>query len=169
MIVGGDPISASDALKNGLIEKSSKARLRRRGFARKCWPRSARCANCARRQQLAAAKADRFDLHQRGRGDDQARTRAGSPFAAADAVGLPIDLPFDEGLKKEREGFLNWYPADQSKAQRYAFFSEREAAKVAGVPKGPNRAMSSASPSSAPAPWAAVSRCRSQRRYPGDR
>ncbi len=47
-----------------------------------------------------------------------------------------IELPFDEGLKKEREGFLKLVSSDQSKAQRYAFFSEREAAKIAGVPEG---------------------------------
>ena len=59
-----------------------------------------------------------------------------APFAAADAVGYAIDLPFDEGLKKEREGFLKLVASDQSKAQRYAFFAEREAAKIAGVPEG---------------------------------
>ena len=59
-----------------------------------------------------------------------------APFAAADAVGASIDLPFDEGLKKEREGFLKLVSSDQSKAQRYAFFSEREAAKIAGIPEG---------------------------------
>src|SRR5258708_9775592 len=59
-----------------------------------------------------------------------------APFAAADAVGAGIDLPFDEGLKKEREGFLKLVTSDQSKAQRYAFFAEREAAKIAGVPDG---------------------------------
>jgi 3-hydroxyacyl-CoA dehydrogenase len=47
-----------------------------------------------------------------------------------------IDLPFDEGMKKEREGFLKLLTSDQSKAQRYAFFAEREAAKVDGVPDG---------------------------------
>ena len=47
-----------------------------------------------------------------------------------------IELPFDEGLKKEREGFLKLVTSDQSKAQRYAFFAEREAAKIAGVPDG---------------------------------
>src|ERR1700752_3357134 len=59
-----------------------------------------------------------------------------APYAAADAVGYAIDLPFDEGLKKEREGFMKLVASDQSKAQRYAFFSEREAAKIAGVPDG---------------------------------
>src|ERR1700752_538082 len=59
-----------------------------------------------------------------------------APYAAADAVGAAIDLPFDEGLKKEREGFLKLVASDQSKAQRYVFFAEREAAKIAGVPEG---------------------------------
>src|ERR1700752_4751272 len=59
-----------------------------------------------------------------------------APYAAADAVGYAIDLPFDQGLKKERQGFPKLVASDQSKAQRYAFFSEREAAKIAGVPEG---------------------------------
>jgi fructose/tagatose bisphosphate aldolase len=57
-------------------------------------------------------------------------------MAAADAVGAAIDLPFEEGLKKEREGFLKLMNGEQSKAQRYAFFAEREAAKISGVPEG---------------------------------
>ncbi|MCK7474736.1 MAG: hypothetical protein MZV49_16905 [Rhodopseudomonas palustris] len=55
---------------------------------------------------------------------------------ALDAIGAAIDLPFDEGMKGERDGFLKLVVGDQSKAQRYAFFAEREAAKVAGVPEG---------------------------------
>ena len=39
-------------------------------------------------------------------------------------------------MKKEREGSSKLVAGDQSKAQRYAFFAEREAAKVAGVPDG---------------------------------
>ena len=73
--------------------------------------------------KLAAAKADRSiftnavaAMTKRARGLE-------APFAAADAVGAAIDLPFDEGLKKEREGFLKLVASDQSKAQRYAFFS----------------------------------------------
>ena len=103
----------------------------------RCWPRSVRCASCATTtRKLAAAKADRSiftnavaALTKKARGLE-------APFAAADAVGAAIDLPFDEGLKKEREGFLKLVSSDQSKAQRYAFFSEREAAKIAGVPEG---------------------------------
>ncbi len=86
--------------------------------------------------KLAAAKADRSiftsavaALTKKARGLE-------APFAAADAVGAAIDLPFDEGIKKERETFLKLVASDQSKAQRYAFFAEREAAKIAGVPDG---------------------------------
>src|SRR6202042_3310160 len=86
--------------------------------------------------KLAAAKADRSiftnavaALTKKARGLE-------APFAAADAVGAAIDLPFDEGIKKERETFLKLVSSDQSKAQRYAFFAEREAAKIAGVPDG---------------------------------
>ena len=138
MIVGGDPISAADALKNGLIEEivegpaSGGEAFARKVLAEKRPLRKLRDDD----SKLAAAKADRSiftnavaAMTKRARGLE-------APFAAADAVGAAIDLPFDEGLKKEREGFLKLVASDQSKAQRYAFFSEREAAKISGVPEG---------------------------------
>ena len=163
MIVGGDPIGAAEALKNGLIEEivegpaAGGEAFARKVLAEKRPLRKLRDDD----SKLAAAKADISiftnavaALTKKARGLE-------APFAAADAVRAAIDLPFDEGLKKEREGFLKLVSSDQSKAQRYAFFSEREAAKIAGVPEGTKSRPSSASPSSAPAPWAAVSRCRS--------
>ena len=50
------------------------------------------------------------------------------------AVQNAMNLPFDEGLKSERQAFLELIPTPQSKAQRYAFFAERQAAKIADVP-----------------------------------
>ncbi|HMG78777.1 MAG TPA: enoyl-CoA hydratase/isomerase family protein, partial [Xanthobacteraceae bacterium] len=138
MIVGGDPIGAAEALKQGLIEEivegpaSGGEAFARKVLSEKRPLRKLRDDD----SKLAAAKADRSiftnavaALTKKARGLE-------APFAAADAVGAAIDLPFDEGLKKEREGFLKLVSSDQSKAQRYAFFSEREAAKVAGVPDG---------------------------------
>ena len=138
MIVGGDPISAAEALKQGLIDEivegpaSGGEAFARKVLAEKRPLRKLRDDD----SKLAAAKADRSiftnavaALTKKARGLE-------APFAAADAVGAAIDLPFDEGLKKEREGFMKLVTGDQSKAQRYAFFSEREAAKVAGVPEG---------------------------------
>ncbi|KJC47921.1 3-hydroxyacyl-CoA dehydrogenase NAD-binding domain-containing protein [Bradyrhizobium sp. LTSP857] len=138
MIVGGDPIGAAEALKNGLIEEivegpaSGGEAFVRKLLAEKRPLRRLRDDD----SKLAAAKADRSiftnavaALTKKSRGLE-------APFAAADAVGYAIDFPFDEGLKKEREGFLKLVASDQSKAQRYAFFAEREAAKIAGVPEG---------------------------------
>ena len=46
-----------------------------------------------------------------------------------------MNQPFAEGLATEREMFLRLVASDQSKAQRHAFFAEREVAKIPDVPK----------------------------------
>lgn len=138
MIVGGDPIGATEALKNGLIEEIVEGpTLGAELFVRKLVAEK----RPLRRlhdddSKLAAAKADRSIFTNAVAAMTKKSRGLEAPFAAADAVGYAIDLPFDEGLKKEREGFLKLVASDQSKAQRYAFFAEREAAKIAGVPEG---------------------------------
>ncbi|QHP73944.1 3-hydroxyacyl-CoA dehydrogenase [Bradyrhizobium sp. LCT2] len=138
MIVGGDPIGATEALKNGLIEEiiegpaSGGEAFVRKLLAEKRPLRRLRDDD----SKLAAAKADRSIFTNAVAAMTKKSRGLEAPFAAADAVGYAIDFPFDEGLKKEREGFLKLVASDQSKAQRYAFFAEREAAKIAGVPEG---------------------------------
>lgn len=138
MIVGGDPIGAAEALKNGLIEEivegpaSGGEAFVRKLLAEKRPLRRLRDDD----SKIAAAKADRSIFTNAVAAMTKKARGLEAPFAAADAVGYAIDLPFDEGLKKEREGFLKLVASDQSKAQRYAFFAEREAAKIAGVPEG---------------------------------
>lgn len=138
MIVGGDPIGAAEALKNGLIEEivegpaSGGEAFVRKLLAEKRPLRRLRDDD----SKIAAAKADRSIFTNAVAAMTKKSRGLEAPFAAADAVGYAIDLPFDEGLKKEREGFLKLVASDQSKAQRYAFFAEREAAKIAGVPEG---------------------------------
>ncbi|MDA9391013.1 3-hydroxyacyl-CoA dehydrogenase [Bradyrhizobium sp. CCBAU 45394] len=138
MIVGGDPIGAAEALKNGLIEEivegpaSGGEAFVRKLLAEKRPLRRLRDDD----SKLAAAKVDRSIFTNAVAAMTKKSRGLEAPFAAADAVGYAIDFPFDEGLKKEREGFLKLVASDQSKAQRYAFFAEREAAKIAGVPEG---------------------------------
>jgi 3-hydroxyacyl-CoA dehydrogenase len=45
-----------------------------------------------------------------------------------------VNQPFEEGLKTERKLFTEVLTGPQSAAQRYAFFAERQAAKVPDVP-----------------------------------
>ncbi|HSV00767.1 MAG TPA: 3-hydroxyacyl-CoA dehydrogenase NAD-binding domain-containing protein, partial [Roseiarcus sp.] len=53
---------------------------------------------------------------------------------AIESVKNAVDLPFDEGLARERQIFSELVQSVQSKAQRYVFFAERQAAKVADIP-----------------------------------
>ena len=137
MIVGGDPIGAAEALKAGLIEEIVDDRVQggiafaKKAVAEKMPLRKLRDDD----SMLEAAKKDRSIFTKAVQAMTTKAKGREAPFACADAVAAALDLPFDEGMKKEREGFLKLVAGDQSKAQRYAFFAEREAAKVSGVPE----------------------------------
>ena len=59
-----------------------------------------------------------------------------APYACVECVEAAVSKPFAEGLAFERASFLKLVASDQSKAQRHAFFAEREVAKIPDVPKG---------------------------------
>jgi 3-hydroxyacyl-CoA dehydrogenase len=52
---------------------------------------------------------------------------------AIESVKNAVDLPFDEGMARERAIFSELVASTQSRAQRYVFFAERQAAKVADI------------------------------------
>ena len=58
-----------------------------------------------------------------------------APWHCIDSVENAVTLSFGDGMKKEREYFVECRESDQSKAQRHIFFAEREAAKIPGAPK----------------------------------
>jgi 3-hydroxyacyl-CoA dehydrogenase len=60
-----------------------------------------------------------------------------SPMVALESVRNAVKLPFAEGLKKERELFLECMGSAQSKALRHIFFAERTAAKLPDSLSGP--------------------------------
>jgi len=61
-----------------------------------------------------------------------------APYPAAqkviDAISAAITLPFDKGIIKEREFFLELMNTSVSRAMRYAFFAQRNTAKVSDIP-----------------------------------
>jgi len=139
MIVGGNPIIAADALKNGLIEEiiDGEPAVGGEAFARKALAEKRPLRKLRDDDsKLAAAKADKSIFTNAAAAANKRNRGLEAPLAAAEAVSHSLDQPFDQALKSERELFLKLMNGDQSKAQRYAFFSEREAAKVAGVPDG---------------------------------
>ena len=139
MIVTGTPIGAQEALKNGLIEEIVEGDLAAgaEAFARKVLAEKRPLRRLRDDDsKLPAAKADRSIFTNAAAAANKRNRGLEAPLACAEAVSWTLDVPFDEALKKERESFLKLVAGDQSKAQRYAFFAEREAAKVSGVPEG---------------------------------
>ncbi|MDA9433759.1 3-hydroxyacyl-CoA dehydrogenase NAD-binding domain-containing protein [Bradyrhizobium sp. CCBAU 51627] len=138
MIIGGAPIGAVEAFQNGLIEEVvEEASSGGKAFARKILAEGRPVRRLRDDDtKLAAARADRSVFTGAVAAITKKMRGVEAPFVAADAIGHALDLPFDQGLKKERELFLQLMASDQSKAQRYAFFAEREAAKIAGVDAG---------------------------------
>jgi 3-hydroxyacyl-CoA dehydrogenase len=57
-----------------------------------------------------------------------------APYYCIAAVEAATLMPFDQGMLREGELFLELVGADEAKALRYAFFAEREAAKLPDMP-----------------------------------
>ena len=136
MVTSGTPISAKAALGFGLIDEmaaedglleAAKAFARRPGLAlvkvrdRNEKVEAARATAPAMFAEFRKANARQF------RGFE-------APEANIKTIEAAVNLPFDEGLKVERELFMPLMTGVQSKAQRYVFFAERMANKIDGLP-----------------------------------
>ena len=58
-----------------------------------------------------------------------------APQKCIDAVAAAVALPFDDGLRVERQLFLELVQSTESRALRHAFFAERAAARIPDVPE----------------------------------
>jgi len=58
-----------------------------------------------------------------------------APRKCVDAVSAAVSMPFDEGLRHERQLFNELLQTPESRALRHAFFAERAAARIANVPE----------------------------------
>ena len=83
-------------------------------------------------QRSAVAEASLFDDYRRHVAEKYRGFLA--PLRCIDAVQAAVELPFGRGLERERELFAELMASSQSKAQRHAFFCEREVAKVPDLP-----------------------------------
>jgi 3-hydroxyacyl-CoA dehydrogenase len=59
-----------------------------------------------------------------------------APLKCIDAVAASVTRPFEEGLRYEREFFVQLALTPESRALRHAFFAERAAAKIPDLPAG---------------------------------
>lgn len=86
------------------------------------------------RDDKIANFADRPEFFDQARREVAKRARGQmSPVVCVDAIEAAATLPFEQGLKRERELFLKLVASDQSKALRHVFFAEREVQKIPDV------------------------------------
>src|SRR3989441_8853296 len=137
MIVSGDPIGADAALNHGLIAAIVDGDLTAAGvaFAEKILSERRPLKKIRDLEDALAAARGKPEVFADFRKSVARQTRGfRAPESCIKAVEAAVNLPFDAGLRRERELFLELMASPESKAQRYFFFAEREAAKIPDVP-----------------------------------
>ena len=134
LITSGNPISAESAETLGLVDRIVAGDLREAAlaYAQELVDKG---AGCRRTSELPAPSADaatsaeyRKQLAKRARGQV-------APQRIVDCVEAASRLPFPDGLKLERDAFIELMAGTQSAGMRHMFFAEREAARVIGIGK----------------------------------
>ena len=137
MIVSGDPIGADEALKVGLIDEVVDGDLTAAGvaFAEKVLAEKRPLKKIRDLTDKIAPAKGKPEIFAEFRRSVARQTRGfRAPENCIKAVEAAVELPFDQGIKRERKLFTELMNSPESKAQRYFFFAEREAAKIPDVP-----------------------------------
>jgi 3-hydroxyacyl-CoA dehydrogenase len=128
----GDPISASQALECGLVDKIIEGDLLTGAveFARS----QTETPKTRERNEKLDHDASLFEAAREATRKRQRGLMA--PLAAINAVEAATKLSFDEGCAVEAELFQRCLFSDQSKGLIHAFFAERAVSKIPDIPKG---------------------------------
>ncbi|MFT7598323.1 MAG: 3-hydroxyacyl-CoA dehydrogenase [Acidimicrobiales bacterium] len=134
MMTSGDMIDADEALECGLIDEIvPELKTGAIAFARKVIEEGRPLTRIRDRNDKLDVDPSLFD---EVRASIAKKTRGFlAPEYNIRCVEAAVSLDFDAGLLRERELFGELMSGTQSSAQQYYFFAEREAAKVADVPK----------------------------------
>ncbi len=138
MITSGDPIDAANALKVGLVSEVIDGDLKAGAiaFAKKVVAEGRPLVKISDQTDMLEAARKNPAIFDDFRKSIARKTRGfQAPENCIKAVQAAVELPFPEGLKRERELFMELMQGEQSVSQRYFFFAERMAAKIPDVPK----------------------------------
>ena len=139
VILSGTPFGAKRALEWSVVDALADEGKLREGalaFARKVVDTHMPLRKIRDLNDKTAAARGRPEIFDKVRREYARKYRGFEAWQAAlRAVQAAVDLPFDDGLKVEREAFVELVPTAQSRAQRYVFFAERKVWKIADVPE----------------------------------
>lgn len=134
IIVSGDPVPAPLAKQAGFVDEVVDGDHVAAAIA------FAKAKVHTGKQPKTRERMDRIDADRNSPAFDEKRIEIQrskpnqlAPLRCVDAVEAAFNLPFDEGMKRERELFTELLTGDQGKALVHVFFAEREAAKVQGL------------------------------------
>jgi len=138
MITKGDHVPAAEALDLGLIDDVIEADSPRAAgltFARKVIDE----AMPARRvrdleDKIAPDRGNDALFADFAKSLEKKARGLFSPFRIVECVQAAVELPFDEGMARERELFVQCMDSPQRAGLIHAFFAERAASKVEGLP-----------------------------------
>jgi len=137
MIVSGDPIGAEEARRLGLVDELVDGDLTAGAvaFAERVVAERRPLQKVRERDDKLAAARGKPEIFADFRKSVARQTRGfRAPENCIRAVEAAVNLPFEQGMARERALFLELLGSPESKAQRYFFFAEREAAKIPDVP-----------------------------------
>jgi 3-hydroxyacyl-CoA dehydrogenase len=137
-ILSGTPFGAKQALEWGVVDALVDEEKLREGaiaFARKVVDTHMPLRKIRDLNDKIDAARGKPEIFEKIRCENARRFRGFEAWKSAmRAVRAAVDLPFDDGMKLERQAFLDLIPSEQSRAQRYVFFAERKVWKIADVP-----------------------------------
>ena len=138
MIVTGRHVPAPEAKALGIVDEivpGNELRAEAIAFAQRIADSRPLPRVRDKNDRLAEAKADPGMFEAMRKSIARKARNQKAPYHCIACVEAAVSQPFDEGLKTERRLFSELENADEAKALRYAFFAEREVAKLPGQPK----------------------------------
>ncbi len=144
VILSGSPFGAREAREWGVVDElAEEGELRESAlaFARRLIAEKAPLRKVRDRSDKLEAARGRPEIFEAIRKANARKFRGFEAWEKAIvSVRNAVELPFDEGIVKEREMFMALLKTTQSRAQRHVFFAERAAARIADIgPDEPTR------------------------------
>ena len=136
-ILSGTPFSAKQARAWGVLDELVEEGKLREGaiaFARAVIASGAALAKVRDRDEKLAPARGKPEIFEGLRKAHAKKNRGFEAWTRAlEAVRDAVELPIEEGLKRERAAFMELLVSQQSKAQRHVFFAERQVWKIADI------------------------------------
>ncbi len=137
-ILSGTPFSAKQAREWGVVDELVEEGKLREGalrLARRAIDERLPLLKVRDRDEKIAAARGKPEVFEAARKANAKKFRGFEAWEKAiAAVRDAVELPFEQGVQRERAAFMALLGSTQSKAQRHVFFAERQVWKIADVP-----------------------------------